>query len=207
MSDHSGNVQKKIEHYKAAIEAGIDPVTLDTLIDASKLSDIIHENTDLFDDKTKAYLDALKHQRELPQYLREKISAVRVFIRVREREVKCAFNALGVPYMDGVDMISVGESIYTYDDIDRAADGSVRSINTAALLAHELIHSIQADAHGGEAGFAAAYIAAGDYLSNLFEVAAYSFGGRAPAPLAALMPVAAPILGDQATHGSWWRLA
>lgn len=206
MSDHGRIVQKKIQHYKAAIEAGIDPVSLAALIDANKLADIIHDHVDLFDDKTKNYLEALKNQRELPRYLRDKIAAVNVFIAVKERDVKCAFSALGVPYMDGVDMISVGESIYTYRHLDKDSHGRVKTIQSAALLAHELIHSIQADAHGGEAGFAAAYIAAGDYLSNLFEVAAYSFGGKAPPALAILMPVDEPILKDTEHLGEWWRV-
>lgn len=104
-------------------------------------------------------------------------------------------------------MISVGESIYSYDAVDRDPDGKVSRIQTAALFAHELIHAIQADAHGGEAGFAAAYIQAGDYLSNYFEVAAYSFGGQAPPSIAALMPVVQPILKDTNTLGEWWHLA
>jgi hypothetical protein len=206
MSDSGYDVQSIIDRYKDRIESGITPIALSRLIDRGRLADIIHERVDLFDDATKTYLSALKRHRELPRYLQEKIDKVWVYPEVEERLVKSAFRDLGIPYLDGVDMISVGESIYTYRALQCDADGSVSDVSTASLLAHELIHAIQADAHGGEAGFAAAYTAAGDYLNNLFEIAAYSFGGSPPAAIAMQMPVAKPVLKETHTYGNWWHV-
>lgn len=206
MSDSGLDVQSIIDRYKKRIESGITPTALSLLIDRDRLADIIHERVDLFDDATKAYLSALKRHRELPRYLREKIEAVQVYPEVNEGMVKSAFRDLGIPYLDGVDMISVGDSIYTYRALQCDPDGTVSNVSTASLLAHELIHAIQADAHGGEAGFAAAYTAAGDYLNNLFEIAAYSFGGSPPTAIALQMPVEQPVLKETHTYGEWWRL-
>lgn len=58
MSDHADAIQRTIESYKRAIERGIDPVSLATLVDAEQLADIIHDHTDLFDIKTQGYLEA-----------------------------------------------------------------------------------------------------------------------------------------------------
>ncbi|MDA3948620.1 MAG: hypothetical protein PF508_05275 [Spirochaeta sp.] len=207
MSDRASDVQDIIDRYKRTIEAGISPVPLANLVDAPHLADIIHDHVDLFDAVTRDYLAALRRHRELPRYLREKIARARVYPEVDETLVKSAFSDLGIPYLDGVDMISVGDSIYTYGPLQCDADGTVASVSTAALLAHELIHAIQADAHGGEAGFAAAYTAAGNYLANAFEIAAYCFGGSPPAAIAAKMPVERPVLKETALYGEWWRLA
>lgn len=206
MSDHRVDAQSIIEGYKKRIESGTPPVALSILVDRERLADIIHERVDLFDTPTRDYLSALKRHRELPRYLREKIEKIHVFPGVDEGLVKAAFRDLGIPYHDGVDMISVGDSIYTYRELRCDPDGTVSDVSTASLLAHELIHAIQADAHGGEAGFAAAYTAAGDYLGNRFEIAAYSFGGSPPAAIASEMPVDRPVLKETQTYGEWWRL-
>jgi hypothetical protein len=207
MSDGVPDVQSIIQRYKRKIEAGILPIPLAKLVDGGRLADIIHERVDLFDTNTREYLAALKRHRELPRYLAGKIAGVRVYPQVSEALVKTAFSDLGIPYHDGVDMISVGDSIYTYEPIACEADGSVSSVSTAALLAHELIHAIQADAHGGEAGFAAAYTTAGDYLDNAFEIAAYCFGGSPPPAIASKMPVDTPVLRETSIYGEWWHLA
>lgn len=206
MSDVPHDVQSIINRYKRRIEAEIVPVPLAELVAAAPLADIIHERVDLFDVKTAHYLEAHRRRHELPDYLRTKIERVRVFPEVDEGTVKHAFKTLGIPYYDGVDMISVGESIYTYRPLVRGADGTVTSASVASLLVHELIHAIQADAYGGEAGFARAYTASGDYLHNAFEIAAYCFGGSPPAMIAAQMPIQTPVLKDPAAYGDWWRL-
>ncbi len=203
MSDRNLNIADVIESYKRSIEDGRTPIPLTKLVNCDKLARTIAGDIGLFDTKTRRFLAEHKRNKTLASYLKKKTLAVSVFLGVDEAPIKDAFTKLGLSYLDGVDMISVGDSIYVYaQELRREPDGSINAA-TAALLGHELIHSIQADAFGGEAGFAAAYAAAGHYTSNEFEIAAYRFGGKAPDAMLEQYSIAAPVLRD----GEWWRLA
>ncbi len=223
MSDYQ-DIRHSLEAYTPDIEASASArSSLSILLHPARLSAAIVSRFDIFDPVTRAFLEGMgssagpggkagsgdpaggESGAPLVEYLQEKVRTTRVYEGVDKAIVGRAFTEIMGFYNEEIDMIGVGDGIYSFGILDRD-EGGVRKLSTAELLGHEFIHSIQASAFGDAASFLCAYRDTGEY-HNEFELVAYSFGGKTPEVFEGKLRAVPRVFRDNTALGSkWWRL-
>jgi hypothetical protein len=184
---------------QAAI-ANTKQTTLGNLVNTNNLANIISNNDNALDTTTANYVKNLTTSQ-----ITSELNNITVDMGVDKATVIAKAASYGVSLPSYIDALTVGNTVMVFSDLPTDNSGKITLLNTANLLAHESIHSLQVNARGGSVqAFIDEYTSdSAPYEAKALEKAAYNFGPQNPAAIDA-GSLAVPILNEP-NNREWFK--
>jgi hypothetical protein len=179
--------ESDIRNAENILQSSLTPVSFKRLINnkIKRLTEIVIENIIELDPDTRMFIDSLWFKKNR---IKRILNSIAVYDGVTTQNAAPVFSSLGMPNLfarPDIAAISVGQNIYFRQGLLRQPIDQ----DTAALLTHEAIHSIQAHSFGISTGrnikkrdkraHFVTFCLNNEYSNiNEYEEAAYKFGGR-----------------------------